>query len=236
MSKYLGFGRKSGYYSRRLGIRTKRYGGAKRKVNRLVNDHLTTKSEVKRLISMQSEKKFAFATGTGSNVTSAVPLLLFMGSLVQGDTDQARTGDRVRFKRLQLNFRLLQTPSVNEFNFWVEVIRVKNPRGVAPTIAQIYGSATPDPTAFHNNTGIEWSSRFQSIYRQHFHVSPYLAGTVVCTRNVMIDETFDHLADLSLGNAGTIADYDTGAFYACIYTDNGNFAPLYNYQLWYTDL
>lgn len=223
-----------GWLARRLGMRTKRHGGkryAKRK-------GVATKGYVRRVMENGKEKKFTYSNDTQftTTLTNSVPSLTLLNGIARGNSDQQRIGDRVKLKDVRLQGRIYCGANNPAGVIKLELLRIKNPRGVAPTESALYNSATPQPTEIDNDINIDWKSRFERIGYKMIEIKANYS-----TQDVVIPFHFkhacEHVADYSLGNNGTIADIDTNAIYFNIISDVTNAVTVNaSYKLHYEDM
>lgn len=204
-----------GYFARRLGYKTRRYGGRNPKAGK----KLATVATVKRLINVNKENKCTFSTQNTLTtlLNNGNQLLYLLNGLTQGDTDNTRDGDIVTWSRLRMRFLIYGTGSSV---YHVQVIRVKKPRGVAPTLTQMFGGTQPSPIDYPYYATQEFNQHYEIIYDKELPIhSNYSAQTMhtLCE----VDISPDIKTDYSLGNAGTIADIDANALYLVVRTDNG---------------
>jgi len=224
-----------------LGMRTRRYGGQKRKAKKEARK-VATIQYVKRAIDRSIEDKFVYLNNAlmgGANLTNATPQVNLLNGLAQGTTDQTRTGDKVRFARLKLDL-LVSAPisaTGNSTAYKFDIIRYKNPRGVAPTITNLYGVATPAAIDHFNDVSIDWKSRYECLASRSFVIN-YPAATVAQVQLLSFDINLNDVqTDYSLGNVGTIADIDKNALYLVAHQDTALSTSVYfAYYLWYQDM
>lgn len=229
----------AGFLKRRLGFRTKKHGGVKRRAKK--NSKLIKR--VKAIVNATNEKKFlqvAFGSGNITNILGiSNPVLYLLNGMTQGVTDNTRIGDRVRQHKLELNAFVSCTASTTQtYNLVCRIIRVKEPRGVAPTTLQIMNTATPNPLDLFNHVNVDWSSRFENIHEQVFTLTPQTATTNAGHVFRIYLPLGDLITDYSIGNAGTIADMDKNAIYLQVLSsDASNTSSLtVAYYLWYYDM
>jgi len=201
--------------------RTKLHGGRKR----ALKPQLATRMDVKRMINQNKETKFAQQNQVtlSSTHTASVPIITLLNGLSQGDTDANRDGDIVLWTNLKI--RMLFNTSGSAM-YKVQIIRQKKARGAAPTLLEMFGSATPSPINYPQMTSQDFYTHFEILYNRELNItSNYSAQTVhtLCE----IDLAPDMRTDYSLGNAGTAADIDTNALYLVIRTDNATAATIY---------
>lgn len=225
-----------GWIERRLGVRTKRHGGAKRKAKK----QLATIAYVRKAINSTSEKKFIQSQNVSIGpVVTATPVLQLLNGLQQGTTDNTRTGDRVRYTKLLLHAYLVCPLQVSgtASHVKVDIIKVKNPRGVAPTVLQIYGSATPGAGDFFNHNTVDFSSRFQILDSKEYQFNLPSVGNAEGYLMKFDIDLNDMQTDYSIGNAGTIADIDANALYVLYHQDNSTSIAIYqSAYLYYMDM
>lgn len=200
---------------KRFGGKTRFYKGKKAKANRLAKV-----SDVKRMISIDKENKYLVtaATQISSILDSSNPVLYLLNGLTQGDTDSTRDGDTVTYKRMRMRLIIATSGSCVAH---VQVIRVKKPRGVAPTLSNMFGSSTPNPITYPSNSDQTFNQHYEIVYDSERSLTSNYSAQVVQTLYDM-DLGSDLKVDYSLGNAGTIADIDTNALYLVIRTDASN--------------
>lgn len=227
----------------RMGVKTKRYGGAKKAATK-GNRKLATVSTVKRMINRSTEIKFTYSAyqSISTNLLNTAPYFGLLNPLTQGDTDSNRTGDKVRFNYLTMTlFHNLANTNINDITYRYSILRVKNPRGVAPTASTLVvnGGTAQDPCEIWDEINYDFYSRYEILYD---------SGVKVLHRNVTTNYTVsaeqfgvscDFVTDYSLSNAGTIADIDQNAIYLYFRSGNGTanaHALNYSYRLTYRDM
>lgn len=194
-------------------------------------------TKVKRMISSNAEKKFLVVSNSNitSVLTQAVPYLALINGMVQGTTDNTRIGDRV--KNLKFNCRLnIYGPAGLQVQIRIFIFKVKDPKGSAPTVTQLFNTASPNNISHANFQTVDWTNRFSLVAsRECKLVAQYSTqqGTSMCEMNVPINS----ITDYSIGNAGTVADIDKNAYYMCIVSDSANATNVYEDSYWwYSDM
>lgn len=232
---------KSGFLLRRLGYRTKRYGGSKYSANK-GDRKLVTKKQVKTMINRTIETKFLYSayTSLSSDIRSTTPYYGLINGVVQGNTDNTRTGDRVRYGLLDMHVNIAKTGNNNTgTQFRVMLLRLKNPRGATPASSTIQ-LATNRPMEIMDDVNYDWNSRWAIEYDSGVLVYPMTQMSSQYQQYVIhIKKNLDLVTDYSLGNAGTIADIEKNALYLYITTDSGTvseFAALYTFKLEFKDM
>lgn len=227
----------------RMGVKTKRYGGAKKAATK-GNRKLATVSTVKRMINKSSETKFTYsAYGTiASNLLLSSPYFGLLNPLTQGDTDNNRTSDKVRFMYLTMNLRHVVGDTQNsDVVYRVNILRVKSPRGVAPTSTTLVvnGGSAANPEELWDDVNYDFASRYEVMYDSGVKVIRKQISTNFVIAADYITLPIDMTTDYSLGNVGTIADIDQNALYLYLRTNNStatNHVVGYSYKLTYKDM
>lgn len=220
----------SGFIRRRLGFRTKRYGGAKRQ--------RTFTAEVKKIIDKQVDKKFIVVAHSAltTTMTNGNPASTFLNPLVQGVTDNTRLGDRIKAKYLLYNF-FIYGPAGASCEVAYALIRTKDPRGVAPSYTQIFNTATPAPDDNFNHSTVDWNNRFECLKRGTVHIQANYSTQVQTQMRRLKIDLKDAISDYSISNAGSVADVDKNAYYMLFYTDSGSNTTVYHaYQFYFVDM
>lgn len=220
----------TGFFKRRLGFRTRRYGGAKRTLRkaRAGRGRIASKMYVKQAISRMMENKYILSnlTTVSSNIHSTNPVMFLLNPLVQGDNDDNRTGSKVHFKSLNIRMELIPLSSYppETHPYRILLFRYKQPRGADPTFTNLFNTATPTQFSQYNKLDINFSSRFEIIRDMTIQpVHQYSAQLHTIYKKINIRQQVNHITDYSLGNTGTIADIDTNAYFLAVispYADN----------------
>lgn len=232
---------KSGFLLRRLGYRTKRYGGSKRSATK-GDRKLVTKKQVKTMINRTMETKFIFSAYTtiSSDIRYTAPYYGLINNLQQGNTDNTRTGDRVRYGMLDMHVNLAKTGNNTvQTQCRVMLLRLKNPRGATPASSTIQYNSNR-PMEIMDDVNYDWDSRWAIEYDSGVFVYPITSIASQFQQHVIhIRKNLDFVTDYSLGNAGTIADIEKNALYLYITNDNSTvseFAATLTYKIDYKDL
>lgn len=199
---------------------------------------IATVGKVKRMIDRTVEKKFIVTphTSVTGTLVNASPVLVLLNPLAQGTSDNTRIGDRVRCHKLQYSFIIYSGAGISQ-NICYELIRVKEPRGVAPTYTQIYNSATPSPDDHHNNVNVDWASRFESVKKGNINITSNYAAQTMAKRVSFNISLGDVVTDYSINTLGTIADMDKNAYYMLFWTDGATNASVYHaYYFYFMDM
>lgn len=205
-----------GWIQRRLGFRTKRYGGKKRFAKR--TQGLATKDYVKKQMSRNNEMHHIITNTTlTSTLASASYYSTLLNGLVQGDTDNNRTSDRVKFHNFsgKLSFHV---PAGVQGNYRITIVRYKQPRGTSATLADIFSAS---PSVFHqyNDNNIDFNTRYDIIRDFTVEVQTAYASQ---TMSKLVDISFNAnelISDYSLSNIGSIADIDKNAYFLMLQSD-----------------
>lgn len=227
----------------RMGVKTKRYGGAKKAATK-GNRKLATVSTVKRMINKSSETKFVYSAFTTitSNLLSNSSLFTLLNPLTQGDTDSNRTGDKVRFHYLTMNLRhIIYDLQGDDLVYRVNIIRVKNPRGSAPTASTLVvnGGTAQNPEEIWDEVLYDFSSRYEVLYDSGVKIIHKQISNNYNLSADYISIPCDFTTDYSLSNVGTIADIDQNALYLYVRTNNSTanqHVVQYSYKLTYKDM
>lgn len=221
-----------GWIQRRLGFRTKRYGGKKRFAKRTAN--LATKQDVKRMISSQEETKMIITPASTLSITlnNITPISTFLNPLGQGDTDNTRTGDKVRNLQFKCMLYFI-CPAGGQGNYRAFIIRCKQPRGVSPTLTDIMGSASPPVYYNYNYSNIDFNSRYEIMADRRLVTNSNFSTQ---QQNLLLDMSFsceDSQTDYSLGNAGSIADVDKNSYHLFVLGDQSTVSTCIISSIWY---
>ena len=212
---------KSGYIKRRLGFKTRKYGGAKKT---LKSGKIATRAYVKRIISAEKETHNIQTDATlTTTLTSAANYSTLLNPLSQGDTDNTRTGDKVKFTSFKGKLQIIGAAGLNQ-NYRCTIVRQKNPRGNAASIADVFGAGA---NVFHhfNHSNVDFTSRYEIVLDKTMNIASN-HSTQVGYGIMDISFDADQVADYSLGNAGSIADIDTNAYILMLQTDAGTAATV----------
>lgn len=226
-----------GWLARRLGRRTKRYGGTKYRKTKGVS----TKA-IKRVINRSLETKFIQVSYTAlfSALTTTMSAPLLLNPLLRGNTDNSRIGDRVRAIKLHISYQFYSAATTNVCpTFRLTVVRIKQPRGVAPLTngSDVYDTTNPAPLDMINYD-LDWNKRYEFLHVERHTLKPAFAAQTLSHYGDIHVNLSDMIMDYSLGNAGTIADIDTNALYLyCQYDNSATAGSIYgSYHLTYKDM
>jgi len=195
-------------------------------------------TKVKKMIAVQQEPKFIVTANTEISdvLTASVPYIGLLNPLVQGTTDNTRIGDRVRFTKLNLRLNLYGPAGLNN-HIRVFVFKSKDPHGVAPTITNLFNTATPSNISHANFVSLDWTHRYQLMAsRDCALTSSYSTQRAahMCEINVSLGNA---ISDYSIGNAGTVADMDKNAYYLVLLSDSATATNVYqDSYMWFTDM
>lgn len=181
-----------------------------------------------------------------TNFTNASPLApILLNGCARNTGDNARIGDRVYFKNIELNLQLIGNKNSGAtYNTYVRVLVFvdKNPRGTATNITSLFGVTTPPVMSIYNIQSVDWHKRYRVLYDGYIKLVPasYAStGPMVSNQVVRIKRRLGFQTDYSLGTAGTIADIDTNSIHICALTDDSSASDITftgSYILYYSDV
>lgn len=163
---------------------------------------------------------------TGVDVNNTTPFASYLNGLTRGTTVQSRLGDYVYFSKIYLRVRTILDVNVvgtQMLNWMLFVDRECN--GISQTAAQFatqyFGSATPYTNAIRNDNNGNQKAQYRVLKRGQLKFVQQVAGQTEQKDWAISWYSKKHVkTSYSLGNAGTVADIDTGAIRLFFWTDN----------------
>jgi hypothetical protein len=178
-----------------------------------------------------------------TNSTPVAPILL--NGCARNTGDNARIGDRVYYKNMELNLQLIGNKNTGAaYNSYVRVLVFvdRNPRGTATTISSLFGVTTPPVMSIYNYQSTDFRKRYRVLFDRLVKMVPASwNGTTPFDSNqvIRIKRKLGFQTDYSLGTAGTIADIDTNSVHICALTDDSSASDIAftgSYILYYSDV
>lgn len=205
------------YVAHRLGRRTKIYRGTKRRLNRPAR-----KVDILRAINKSKETHYLQTARTTVTTTLASTANVFslLNGVAQGDTDSDRTGSRIQAKSLDIKCTMYNGTAGGQTNFRVIVLRQKNPRGVAPTSADLFVDSPAFPNTQFDMLATDFSSRFEILSDRMLYWLPNYAAQIPVLEYDQHIKLDDAISDYSLGTGSTITAIDKNAYYICFISDS----------------
>lgn len=197
---------------------------------------------IKALSMLNSEKKHVDVTRANAVVTSAGSMTLLNG-LTQGTTDVTRVGDDVKFTSSFLRMGIQHNSAVTSGEFLRFILfRDNQSNGAAPSGNDLLVTSS-DPFSPLN---LDYSRRFK-ILKDKIYCTSDSGSNEAQYLKFFLDfskvkpshssKVNIHKTDYGLGNAGTVADISTGAYYIWLCSNeavNGPFVRFTN-RLRYVD-
>lgn len=222
------------YSTKRKSYRRRRTSGKKMgRVMRRVYTRAITESPPKhRLISDSgvSGGNYLGTTGgtlaTGIDVNNTTPFKDYINNMIRGTTVQSRLGDYCYFTKIYLRVRTILDVNVvgtQQLNWMLFVDNEIN--GTSQTAAQFatryFGNATPYTNAIRNDNNGNIKKQYRVLKRGKLVFTQQIVGQTEQKDWAISWYSKKHVkTSYSLGNAGTVADIDTGAIQLFMWTDN----------------
>jgi len=185
-------------------------------------------------------------TSAGNSITNSNPFTFNLNSMSEGlGENNARIGDKVRFKRLHLRCYVFAGATVQPSPWRFLIIREKTALGSAVSPTQYFFDATPGSFSNRNFT-----TRNHERYVTYLDktillgptgsplASPFVNFSSPAHAFFSVDIPLNFTTDYSRGNSGTVTDIDTNSLCFMIVTDNttsGAFIPHFEYVLEFTN-
>lgn len=163
---------------------------------------------------------------TGIDCNNTTPFKAYINNLTRGTTVQSRLGDYVFFSKIYLRVRTILDVNVVGTQMVNWMLYVDNEcNGVSQTAAQFaaqyFGSATPYTNAIRNDNNGNQKKQYRVLKRGQLKFVQQVAGQTEQKDWAINWYSKKHVkTSYSLGNAGTVADIDTGAICLFMWTDN----------------
>jgi len=198
--------------SKRGGRRGKVYGAA---AAQLWKDVKLIKSAV------NVEYKVQDTTQGLTNITTTPVVTLFNG-LLRGDDFNQRNGRMVKWTSIyqRITGQSVVTAAVPHYIRYI-LFWYKDPSGVAPNATQMFGTATPSINAMMN---LNVRKDFIILTDMVMRCNPVAGGSSSNFRKIY-KKTSMHTV-FNGGNAGSIADIESGALYAFTWSDTATAGEL----------
>jgi len=192
----------------------------KKTVRKIAKDVVLDNIETKNTNALGSVSSVADNTLViATAISNGVPALYLLNNLSQGFNEVSRIGDQAKAQKItmSMNISAVATSVLNQ-KFRYIIFWYKNPRGVAPTALDFFGTATPTTFTGYNFNTVDFQSRYTVIRDKMFNMSDHnqsllAASTLNYDINPFSINLKNKSCDYTLGNAGTIADIDKNALY-----------------------
>lgn len=183
---------------------------------------------------LKPETKIALATGTFTNVVTAVGAISYLLQVAQGVTKSTRLGDQIRVKRIQ--FRMLGTSAVTTVGVCNRIFLVRDYASIGGSF-----SITGGITSFLNvatslgQVVAQNVDRFKVIKDVTYAPLQQTSGTI--SGEILWDIPMDLLVDFTSTGA-TSSDSGKNALYIVVVTDDtaGTQDWSYSANIHYTDV
>lgn len=180
---------------------------------------------------------------TGIDCNNTTPFKKYINNLSRGTTVQSRLADYCYFSKCHLTVRTIFDTSVvgtQQLNWMLFVdLEVKGASQTAAQFAsEFFGTSTPYTNAIKNTNNSDVDKKYRVLQRGMIKVQQQVAG-----QTEQVDWTINWYSKKHvrtayvLGNAGTVADIDTGAIQLFMWTDNtvGTIKSYFEGNLFYRD-
>lgn len=159
------------------------------------------------------ETKFIDAGFVNTAQTTTMSLVQ-MNIMAQGTTNTTRVGNKVQCRGIEVRGSVgLPTSPDNAVNVRVGLVVDFQANGVVPTVGEIWNNLAPAPNVFaHRN--LNYIERFKVLKDELIGLSADGPGIQPFVWHIPADFVTKYI-----GNAGTIADIETGALYFYSYSD-----------------
>jgi len=170
------------------------------------------------------ERKYILASAQGGSalgaynsgaVYAANPSILLVNNMARGTTVQTRIGDQALFKRLFLQGTINASNQItaNYSTLRMVVLVDLEANGTLVTLADVFGTSNPLVNAVFNFNNRNFDRKFRVLHDEWWTLGGNCGGGQFPQRNVKIDLRLNVPTGYQRGNAGSIADIDTGAIY-----------------------
>lgn len=180
---------------------------------------------------------------TGIDCNNTTPFKQYINGLTRGTTVQSRLGDYCYYSKIYLRIRTICDTLVvgTQMLNWMLVVD-NEINGVSQTPAvfglQYFGSSTPYTNAIRNDNNGNQRKQYRVLKRGRMTFVQQVAGQTEQKDWAINWYSKKHVkTSYSLGNAGTVADIDTGAIFLYMWTDNtvGTIKSYFEGNLYYRD-
>lgn len=179
----------------------------------------------------QLDTDTGFETVTQSVATQVAlttPQILLLNALTKGDNKDNRQGNDAYMQSITLRISVWLTGSAYVQNTPVRCILVRDKVSAGQTIllTGLLGSGNPNTFNNYNHDTRDWNKHYKVYWDQTYT----LDGAQAYQRDIVVTKRLGYRADYARGNAGTVADIDTGALYLIMITNAGTTIVNYMYQ------
>lgn len=180
---------------------------------------------------------------TGIDCNNTTPFKKYINNLTRGTTVQSRLGDYCYFSKVHFSVRTIFDVNVVGTQQLNWMLFVDNEvKGTSETVAQfgseMFGLTAPQTNSIKNTNNKDVNRRYRILKRGSIKVQQQIAG-----QTEQVDWTINWYSKnhvktaYVLGNAGTVADIDTGAIELYMWTDNavGTIKSYFEGNLYFRD-
>nr|WAE42927.1 MAG: capsid protein [Cressdnaviricota sp.] len=222
---------RTGYPKKKVGGKRRKIGSSKmstlkKEVQKIYRAAITDRPP-KHIIYSDSSVTGGVTTVNGTIVQNNAPFIQYLGLISRGTTVQGRLADIIHttkfFARLQVKFGTAMSGSYTLG--WMLCVQ-KQPSGTALTATQFgtdyFGDTTPTPRYnLPNINNRDVQRKYQILRRGFIYNKATISGQIDTSYGTINWFSKRHIeTSYTLGNAGTIADIDTGAIFLYLYTDS----------------
>lgn len=163
---------------------------------------------------------------TGIDCNNTTPFKAYINNMTRGTTVQSRLADFCYFSKIYIRVRTICDVNVVGTQMLNWMLYVDNEcngtsQSAAAFAAQYFGSATPYTNAIRNDNNGNQRKQYRVLKKGRMTFVQQVAGQTEQKDWAISWYSKKHVkTSYSLGNAGTVADIDTGAICLFMWTDN----------------
>lgn len=178
----------------------------------------------------ERKPEWKFLDGDDSSTVSSTGSLAILNGMTKGDNVDNREGREIRCKALQFLFKSNLNVSAVHTTIRYMFIIDKAPNGSILTAAEILDNVSLPTSSLKN-----LDTRKRLIILKDALIN--LSTTGVAEKSMKIYLPMNMLTVFNSGNAGTIADIESGALYLFMISDEATYLPTvtFNYRLRFID-
>jgi hypothetical protein len=165
---------------------------------------------------------------TNSTNISSTSTLVLMNGLTQGDTAITRTGQSIRMNTLDINAYIIGNSTAGQQSVRILLVFDKQPNASAYTSTSLLNSDnTISPYA------VGGQNRFIVYMDEMYALSTAGPLNAQFSKRIQLNQHTEY----NTGNAGTIADINSGSLYLQFVSDQATNVPILAYycRLWFVD-
>lgn len=198
-------------------------------------DRVATVKTVKRMLDAAQEDKVQFVVPVLPLAAGTTVDYVLINGLTQGAGPSNRIGTRTRAKRCEVRFSAGGS-TVNVAHFRVFLLYDKQPNAAGPLNAQLLYNTTAQRT-YISPFNIVGSKRYDIIWDRSFTTDIFGGATDIPGERVLTVKCNlnNRITQYNTGNAGTVADINTGSFYLCYMCDTSLNSIDYSIVYYYED-